>query len=207
MNQTPTELLAPYKAPLIEHGRALLRAAGTDCIAFEIPGVVVSCTMVVGATDCVARLMRSDSREPMLGGRRAGDPPAPQLAFDEPDASTDGPAVVDSSHLVTILRWLRAAADSGKPVHSYKYLDLRAAEGAPAKANKEIALLSAVLEFGRRKGELETNPLPRHQVQQDPAGLSLRHAGRARPGDAHGARARRNVLGRRAVPARGILDP
>lgn len=45
-----------------------------------------------------------------------------------------------------------------KPVHIYKYLDGRAAEGAPAKANKEVALLSAVLEFGRRKGVLETNP-------------------------------------------------
>lgn len=45
-----------------------------------------------------------------------------------------------------------------KPVHIYKYLDGRAAEGAPAKANKEIALLSAVLEFGRRKGLLEQNP-------------------------------------------------
>lgn len=45
-----------------------------------------------------------------------------------------------------------------KPVHIYKYLDGRATEGAPAKANKEIALLSAVLEFGRRKGVLETNP-------------------------------------------------
>lgn len=45
-----------------------------------------------------------------------------------------------------------------RPVHIYKYLDGRAAEGAPAKANKEIALLSAVLEFGRRKGVLETNP-------------------------------------------------
>lgn len=45
-----------------------------------------------------------------------------------------------------------------KAVHVYKYLDLRAAAGAPAKANKEIALLSAVLEFGRRKGMLETNP-------------------------------------------------
>lgn len=45
-----------------------------------------------------------------------------------------------------------------KPVHIYKYLDGRAAEGAPAKANKEIALLSAVLEYGRRKGLLETNP-------------------------------------------------
>lgn len=45
-----------------------------------------------------------------------------------------------------------------KPVHIYKYLDGRAAAGAPAKANKEIALLSTVLEFGRRKGVLEVNP-------------------------------------------------
>jgi integrase len=45
-----------------------------------------------------------------------------------------------------------------KPVHIYKYLDGRAAEGAPSKANKEIALPSAVLEFGRRKGVLELKP-------------------------------------------------
>lgn len=45
-----------------------------------------------------------------------------------------------------------------KPVHIYKYLAGRAAKGAPAKANKEIALLSAVLEYGRRLGELEENP-------------------------------------------------
>lgn len=45
-----------------------------------------------------------------------------------------------------------------KPVHVYRYLAGRAAEGAPAKANKEIALLSAVLEYGRRLGELEENP-------------------------------------------------
>jgi integrase len=45
-----------------------------------------------------------------------------------------------------------------RPVHIYKYLAGRAAEGAPAKANKEIALLSAVLEYGRRQGELESNP-------------------------------------------------
>jgi integrase len=45
-----------------------------------------------------------------------------------------------------------------KPVHIYKYLSGRAAQGAPAKANKEIALLSAILEFGRRTGELEANP-------------------------------------------------
>lgn len=45
-----------------------------------------------------------------------------------------------------------------KPVHIYKYLAGRTNDGAPAKANKEIALLSAVLEFGRRRGELEENP-------------------------------------------------
>ena len=45
-----------------------------------------------------------------------------------------------------------------KPVHIYKYLSLRAEQGAPVKANKEIALLSAMLEYGRRMGLLETNP-------------------------------------------------
>ncbi|TAM50175.1 MAG: hypothetical protein EPN57_20345 [Paraburkholderia sp.] len=45
-----------------------------------------------------------------------------------------------------------------KPKHVYGYLDKRASQGAPAKANKEIALLSAVLEYGRRRGELEVNP-------------------------------------------------
>lgn len=45
-----------------------------------------------------------------------------------------------------------------KPVHVYRYLAGRASEGAPAKANKEIALLSAVLEYGRTLGELEENP-------------------------------------------------
>lgn len=48
--------------------------------------------------------------------------------------------------------------NEGIRYHIYKYLDLRAAAGAPAKANKEVALLSAVLEFVRRKGELELNP-------------------------------------------------
>jgi integrase len=45
-----------------------------------------------------------------------------------------------------------------KPRHIYAYLSNRAVKGAPAKANKEIALLSAVLEYGRRVGELEVNP-------------------------------------------------
>jgi integrase len=45
-----------------------------------------------------------------------------------------------------------------KPKHVYTFLLNRAVRGAPAKANKEIALLSAVLEYGRRLGELEVNP-------------------------------------------------
>lgn len=45
-----------------------------------------------------------------------------------------------------------------RPVDVYGYLAAREAGGAPMKANKEIALLSAVLEYGRRLGLLETNP-------------------------------------------------
>lgn len=45
-----------------------------------------------------------------------------------------------------------------KPKHVYSYLSIRADGGAPAKANKEIALLSAMLEYGRVRGELEINP-------------------------------------------------
>jgi integrase len=40
----------------------------------------------------------------------------------------------------------------------YGFLDARLQKGAPAKANKEIALLSAMLEYGRRLGLLEVNP-------------------------------------------------
>lgn len=60
-------------------------------------------------------------------------------------------------------KWLKAvfgkmAPKAVKPHHVYGFLDKRAAGGAPAKANKEIALLSAVLEYGRRLGQLEVNP-------------------------------------------------
>lgn len=40
----------------------------------------------------------------------------------------------------------------------YDYLDVRTEGGAPAKAVKEVALLSAVFEYGRRKGDLVDNP-------------------------------------------------
>lgn len=53
-----------------------------------------------------------------------------------------------------------------KPKHVYAYLAARADNGAPAKANKEIALLSAVMEYGRRRGEIETNPC--REIQYNP---------------------------------------
>ena len=115
MNQTPPELLAPYKAPLVAAARDLLRAAGTDGMAFEIPASVPPCTIVVGATDRIGQFLRTTS-EPMLGGRRAGDPPAPVLTFDEPEPGADGPLTVDALDLVVIRRWLQAAAEAGKPV-------------------------------------------------------------------------------------------
>ncbi len=116
MAQTPPEFLAPYKAPLIAAARDLLRAAGTDGMAFEIPATVPPCVIVIGAQDQIGKLLRTDAREPMVGGRRASDPPAPVLTFDEPELGTDGPPVVDAFDLVTIRRWLQAAAEAGKPV-------------------------------------------------------------------------------------------
>jgi len=116
MNQTPPELLAPYKSGLVAAARDLLRAAGSDGIAIEIPASVPPSVIVLGALDRVGQLLRANSREPMLGGRRAGDPPAPVLSFDELEPGTDGPLVVDSPDLVTIRRWLQAAAEAGKPV-------------------------------------------------------------------------------------------
>ena len=49
------------------------------------------------------------------------------------------------------------AASAILPEHLYTYQDLRAAAGAGAKANKELALLSAILEYGRRRGHVQVN--------------------------------------------------
>ncbi|HYF16336.1 MAG TPA: hypothetical protein VEA40_00605 [Ramlibacter sp.] len=50
----------------------------------------------------------------------------------------------------------------------YEYMDIRAEAGAPAGCVKEVALLSAVLRYGIRKGELETNPCHGVQVEARP---------------------------------------
>lgn len=81
-----------------------------------------------------------------------------------------------------------------KPVHIYRYLADRAKKGAPAKANKEIALLSAVLEYGRRQGDLEENPCrgikynptkPNDRVVSDAEIAIMREVARQRGGSYH----------------------
>lgn len=63
---------------------------------------------------------------------------------------------VESKNLVAVFGAMDP--EDIRPKDIYKFLSDRRDKGAPAKANKEIALLSAVLEYGRRLGELETNP-------------------------------------------------
>lgn len=74
------------------------------------------------------------------------------------------------------------------------YLAERAKNGAPAKANKEIALLSAVLEFGRRQGDLEDNPCrgikynptrPRQRIVTTEEMALMRDVARERGGSYH----------------------
>jgi integrase len=81
------------------------------------------------------------------------------LAKDSEDRKADGTLIENEREAKRLIKTFgRVKPAQIKPVHIYKYLAGRAAEGAPAKANKEIALLSAILEFGRRQGDLEENP-------------------------------------------------
>ncbi|MEM5426821.1 hypothetical protein [Cupriavidus oxalaticus] len=88
----------------------------------------------------------------------------------------------------------KMAPETIKPVHVYKYLAGRASKGAPAKANKEIALLSAVLEYGRKHGDLEENPCrgieynptrPRQRVVSPAEMQLMRRIARERGGSYH----------------------
>ncbi|MCA1857416.1 hypothetical protein LE190_16000 [Massilia oculi] len=119
MNQTPPELLAPHKAALVAAARDAMRTirqAGAAGARFEIPGAAPLCLIVIGEEAEIGKLLREPASEPMPGGRRAGDEPAPALTFDDIEPGADGPLVVDSNDLVMIRRWLKAAAEAGKPV-------------------------------------------------------------------------------------------
>lgn len=63
---------------------------------------------------------------------------------------------VESVNLVKVFGAM--APEDIRPKDIYGFLSSRRDMGAPIKANKEIALLSAMLEYGRRLGLLEVNP-------------------------------------------------
>lgn len=86
MNQTPVHLLAPHKSAVIAAARELLRASGAGGVAFEIPGTVPPCVIVLGAVDEIGKLVDQPAREPMLGGRRKADVrPSEPLNWNEPE--------------------------------------------------------------------------------------------------------------------------
>lgn len=90
MNETPNELLAPYKAALVAAARDLLRAAASDGIAIEIPASVPPSVVVLGAEDQIGKLLRQPACAPMVGGRRAGDVPPDELQWEEAEPGIAG---------------------------------------------------------------------------------------------------------------------
>lgn len=74
------------------------------------------------------------------------------------DQSKDGLAVRASAYgnLKKFFGAMRPRAL--KTQHGYQYLDARAEAGAPAKANKELSLMSTICHFAIRWGLIEANP-------------------------------------------------
>jgi hypothetical protein len=74
------------------------------------------------------------------------------------DQSKEGKAVRKSTYNNLKAFFGQMAPRSLKTVHGYQYLDARAQAGAPAKANKELSLMSTISHFMVRWGLLEANP-------------------------------------------------
>lgn len=68
MNQTPTELQAPYLAALVAAARDYLRATGTGGSVIEIPASVPPSVIVLGHQDHVCALLREPTAEQFPGG-------------------------------------------------------------------------------------------------------------------------------------------
>ena len=90
MSESTADMQGPYKAALVAAARDYLRAAGREGSVIEIPATVPPCVIVLGAQENVGALLRTTSRAPMVGGRRAGDPPADELDWDEPAPGVAG---------------------------------------------------------------------------------------------------------------------
>lgn len=75
------------------------------------------------------------------------------------DQSKDGLAVRESGYKNLTAFFGKMAPQSLKKIHGYQFLDARAKAGAPAKANKELSLLSTICHYAVRWGIIEDNPL------------------------------------------------
>lgn len=74
------------------------------------------------------------------------------------DQSKDGIAVRASS-AANLTRFFGTMAPKALTTHhGYQFLKARAAAGAPAKANKELALMSTICHYAVREGIMELNP-------------------------------------------------
>lgn len=74
------------------------------------------------------------------------------------DQSKDGMAVRASAY-ANLIKFFGAMLPMGlRTLHGYQYLEARARAGAPAKANKELSLMSTICHYGVRWGLVETNP-------------------------------------------------
>ncbi|MFC6519703.1 hypothetical protein ACFQAT_07885 [Undibacterium arcticum] len=74
------------------------------------------------------------------------------------DQSKDGLAVRAGTYVKLIKFFGNMSPMSLKTVHGYQYLDDRAQAGAPAKANKELSLMSTICNYAVRWGVMESNP-------------------------------------------------
>lgn len=74
------------------------------------------------------------------------------------DQSKDGLSVREATYKNLIKFFGKMAPSTLKTVHGYQFLDARAKAGAPAKANKELAMLSTVCHYAVRWGVIEANP-------------------------------------------------
>lgn len=74
------------------------------------------------------------------------------------DQSKDGLAVRQGTYNNLIKFFGNMSPAALKTQHGYQFLDARAKAGAPAKANKELSLMSTICHYAVRWGVIELNP-------------------------------------------------
>ena len=94
------------------------------------------------------------------------------------DQSKDGLAVRSSGYVNLSKFFGKMSPSSLKTVHGYQYLDARAKDGAPAKANKELSLMSTICHYAVRWGLIEANPfigMMQNKTDKSPRVISRGH--------------------------------